>query len=127
MKEEIALKCLNPHGVFKTMKPSGLTPRVDSLEDKKIGIFWDGKAGGNNFCAAVEELLNKRLPNTTTMRAEWNDVASAEQVKKEMDTFILAIADSGAAGWIWAQQVIAQEKLGIPGVFVISDVAYLYC
>ena len=124
MKEEIALKCLNPHGVFKTMKPSGLTPRVDSLEDKKIGIFWDGKAGGNNFCAAVEELLNKRLPNTTTMRAEWNDVASAEQVKKEMDTFILAIADSGAAGWIWTQQVIAQEKLGIPGVFVIADVAY---
>ena len=84
MKDEITLKCLSPHGVFKTMKPSGLAPRVDSLEGKKVGIFWDGKAGGNNFCAAVEELLNKKLPKTTTMRAEWNDVAAAEPVKKEM-------------------------------------------
>ena len=124
MKETVSLKCLNPHATFKAMKPSGLNPRVDSLEGKTIGIFWDGKAGGNNFCAAVEELLNKRFPTAKTMRVEWNDVVSAEQARKEMDTFVLAIADSGAAGWIWVQQAIALEKLGKPGVFVITDVAH---
>ncbi len=106
------------------MKPSGLNPRVDSLEGKTIGIFWDGKAGGDNFCVAVEELLNRRFPAAKTMRVEWNNVVLAEEVKKEMDTFVLAIADSGAAGWIWVQQAMALEKLGKPGVFVITDVAH---
>jgi hypothetical protein len=122
-KEMVSLKCLNPQGIFKFQEPVIPSPRLGNLEGKAIGIFWDGKAGGDKFCMAVEELLNNRIPTAKTMRAEWNDVAIAEKVKKEMDTFILALGDSGAGGWIWAQQAMGLEKRGQPGVFVLANVA----
>ena len=123
MKETVSLKCLNPQGVFKVQEPAGLAPRVNSLDGKTIGIFWDGKAGGDNFCMAVEQLLNKRFPTAKTIRVGWNDVEPAERAKNEVDTFVSAVGDSGAAGWIWATQVIAMEKRGKPGAFVLADVA----
>ena len=123
MNETVSLKCLNPQGVFEIEEPDIPSPRVDSLEGKTIGVFWDGKAGGDNFCIAVEELLNKRFPTAKTIRLGLSDVESAEKAKEEVDTFICAIADSGAAGWIWAQEVLALEKRGKPGVFVITGVA----
>ncbi len=123
MKERVSLECWNPQGVFKIQEPTAPAPRVSSLAGKTIGVFWDGKAGGDNFCAAVEELLNKRFPTAKTLRVAWNDTVSAERIKKEADTFVLAIADSGAGGWIWCQQAMALEKLGKPGVFVLADVA----
>jgi hypothetical protein len=123
MKESVSLKCFNPQGVFKIKEPAGLAPRVDTLEGKTIGVFWDGKAGGDNFCKAVEQLLNKRFPTAKTIQLGWNDVPEIEQAKEEVDTFIEAVGDSGAAGWIWATQVIAMEKRGKPGVFVLADVA----
>jgi hypothetical protein len=123
VNETVSLKCLNPQGVFEVEEPAVPAPRVDSLEGKTIGVFWDGKAGGDNFCIAVEELLNKRFPTAKTIRLGLSDVESAEKAKEEVDTFICAIADSGAAGWIWAQEVMALEKRGKPGVFVITGVA----
>ncbi|HEY95987.1 MAG TPA: hypothetical protein G4O15_13735 [Dehalococcoidia bacterium] len=123
MKETISLKCFNPQGVFKIQEPAGLSPRVDSLKGKTIGVFWDGKAGGDNFCIAVEEHLNQRFPTAKTIRLGWNDVGKIEKAKEEVDTFISAVGDSGAAGWIWTTQVIAMEKIGKPGALVMADVA----
>ena len=123
MNETVLLKCLNPQGVFKIQEPAGLAPRVDSLEGKTIGVFWDGKAGGDNFCIAVEELLNKRFPTAKTIQLGWNDVGQIEKAKEEVDTFISAVGDSGAAGWIWTTQVIAMERNGKPGALVMADVA----
>jgi hypothetical protein len=69
LKEKVLLRCFNPQGVVELPKPSGLiNPRVKDLALKKIAIIWDGKKGGENFCAAVEELLNKRYPTATTIR-----------------------------------------------------------
>jgi hypothetical protein len=94
---------------------------VTDLAGKKIAIIWDGKKGGDNFCAAVEELLNERYPTATTFRLVWGDADAAEKAKKEMDTFIYGVGDNGMGGWIQCRQVIALEKLGKPGVFVIGD------
>ena len=44
-----------------------------------------------------------------------------EKAKKEMDTFIYGVADNGMGGWIQCRQVVALEKLGKPGVFVVGD------
>jgi hypothetical protein len=123
VKETVSLKCLNPQGHFSIQEPVAPTPRLNKLEGKTIGIFWDGKAGGDKFCMAVEECLNKRIPAVKTLRVEWNDVVMAEKVRKNMDTFIMALGDSGAGGWIWAQQSIGLEKSGKPGVFVVVEVA----
>jgi hypothetical protein len=122
LKEKVSLVCFNPQGVVEVPKPSGLlNPRVEDLEGKKIGIIWDGKKGGDNFCAAIEELLNKRYPAAKTTRLVWGDADAAEKAKKEMDAFIYGVGDNGMGGWIQCRQVIALEKLGKPGVFVIGD------
>jgi hypothetical protein len=122
LKEKVSLVCLNPQGVVDVPTPSGLiNPRVKDLAGKKIGIIWDGKKGGDNFCIAVEELLKERYPTATTIRLVWGDAEAAEKAKKEMDTFIYGVGDNGMGGWIQCRQVIALERLGIPGVFVIGE------
>jgi hypothetical protein len=122
MKEKISIKCLNPQGNLDIPNPSGLTnPRVKELAGKKIGIIWDGKKGGDNYCAAVEELIKEKYPTATTFRLVWGDAEAAEKAKKEMDTFIYGVGDNGMGGWIQCRQVINLERLGIPGVFVIGD------
>ncbi len=122
MKGIVSIKCMNPQGRLDLPAPSGLkNPRVKGLAGKTIGIIWDGKKGGDNYCAAIEELLNKRYPTAKTFRLVWGDAAAAEKAKKEMDTFIYGVGDNGMGGWIQCRQVIALEKLGKPGVFVIGD------
>jgi hypothetical protein len=118
----ITLQCINPKGEFEVPPSEGLTnPRVKTLTGKKIAIIWDGKKGGDNFCMAIEELLKKKYPTATTTRLVWGDAEAAEKAKKEMDTFIYGVGDNGMGGWIQIRQVIALERLGKPGVFVIGD------
>ncbi len=111
MKETVSLVCLNPQGTLDIPTPSGLTnPRMNDLAGKKIGIIWDGKKGGDNYCAAIEQLLKERHPTATTFRLVWGDAGAAEKAKKEMDTFIYGVADNGMGGWIQCRQVIAQSS-----------------
>lgn len=122
MERSVSLVCLNPQGAVDAPAVSGLVnPRVGNLEGKTIAIIWDGKKGGDKFCIAVEELLKERYPTATTLRLVWGDAEAAGKAKREMDTFIYGVADNGMGGWIQCRQVIALEKLGKPGVFVIGD------
>jgi hypothetical protein len=122
VKEKVSFVCLNPQGVVEVPAPSGLVNlRVKDLAGKTIGIIWDGKKGGDKFCIAIEDLLNEKFPAAKTMRLVWGDAEAAERAKKEMDTFIYGVADNGMGGWIQCRQVIALEKLGKPGVFVVGD------
>ncbi|MGD9118951.1 MAG: hypothetical protein PVJ08_09535, partial [Dehalococcoidia bacterium] len=118
----ITLNCINPKGEFEVPLSTGLVnPRVKDLSGKKIAIIWDGKKGGDNFCIAVEELLKERYPTAVTTRLVWGDAEAAEKAKKEMDTFIYGVGDNGMGGWIQCRQVVALEKMGKPGVFVVGD------
>jgi hypothetical protein len=122
MEPKVSLVCFNPQGRIEFPAVTGLiNPRVENLEDKTIGIIWDGKKGGDKFCIAVEELLKEKYPAARTIRLVWGDAAAAERAKREMDTFIYGVGDNGMGGWIQCRQVIALEKLGKPGVFVIGD------
>jgi len=122
MKPRVSLVCFNPQGRIQFPAASGLiNPRIKNLEGKKIAIIWDGKKGGDNFCIAVEELLNERYPTATTIRLVWGDAEAAAKAKKEADTFIYGVADNGMGGWLQCLQVVALERLGKPGVFVVGD------
>ena len=69
MTSKIALACVNPRGGIEVPAASGLiNPRIKNLEGKTIAIIWDGKKGGDNFCAAIENLLNDQHPEAKTMR-----------------------------------------------------------
>ena len=122
MTEKVSLVCLNPQGKVELPEPSGLSnPRMFDLAGKKIAIIWDGKKGGENFCDAVEILLKERYPTAITTRLVWGDAEAAGRAKKEMDTFIYGVGDNGMGGWIQCVQVVALERLGKPGVFVVGD------
>lgn len=125
MKNKILLTCLSPEAVVEIPKPEGLkNARVENLDGKKIGIFWDGKKGGDNFCIAFEELFRERYPAAKTVRLAWGDVEAAEKAKREIDTFIFGIGDSGMGGWFQSSNVIELEKLGKPGVFIVGENAF---
>jgi hypothetical protein len=53
------LKVLNP-----TAGPargrSGLAPRVSSLDDKTLGVIWNGRAFGDRILSEVLEILKQR-------------------------------------------------------------------
>jgi hypothetical protein len=119
---KVVLNCINPQGAVELPLPLGLVnPRVKDLTSKKIGIFWDGKKGGDNFCIAVEEQLQQKYPTASIIRLAWGDIAAAEKAKEEIDTFIYGVGDSGMGGWGQCLQVIELEKSGKPGVFVVGD------
>ncbi len=125
MKNKISLTCLNPEAAVDIPKPEGLkNARVGSLDGKTIGIFWDGKKGGDNFCIAFEELFRERYPTARTIRLVWGDIEAAEKAKKEIDTFIFGVGDSGMGGWFQCSNVIELEKFGKPGVFIVGENAF---
>ncbi len=122
MKAKISLKCLNPQGLFQIPAPEGLTnPRLAGLKGKTIGLIWDGKKGGDNFCTAVENIFKEKYPRTNIRRIAWRDVLDVEKAKKELDAFIYGVGDSGMGGWGQCRQAIELEKMGKPGVFIIGD------
>ncbi len=122
MKEKVAFTCLNPQGAVDIAAPAGLTaPRVKDLAGKRVGIFWDGKKGGDNFCIALEEALKRKYPTARFIRLVWGDVEAAEKSKNEVDTFVFGVGDAGMGGWGQCRNVMDLEKLGKPGIFVVGE------
>ncbi|MEM1542363.1 MAG: hypothetical protein QXF59_01720 [Candidatus Bathyarchaeia archaeon] len=121
MQEKVVLNCLSPEGEFDIPKPLGLNPRVDSLSNKKIGLFWDGKPGGDNFFTALAELLRGMYPDASVFQVAWNDVETANKIKQYVDTFVFGVGDSGYGGYYAALQTIYLEKTGKPGVALVTD------
>jgi len=72
------------------------SPRISDLDGKKVGIYWIGKAGGDNFWNGVEELLNERFPKVQTVRYEGpfdlGDARAAE-LAREVDTMFYGVGD----------------------------------
>lgn len=57
-----------PDGAVKIEKVE-LAPRVTSLENKTIGLFWNGKHNGNNFLNRIGELLIERIPGVKIIKS----------------------------------------------------------
>lgn len=91
-----SLKVLNPRGEREASVVRGISPRLDTLEGKKIGIYWNGKPDGDYFWDTIETLLKKKLPTTTVLRYNGpGDLgeAFAAQIAKEVDTFLYGVGD----------------------------------
>jgi hypothetical protein len=93
---EVTLEVLNPRGEIAPPPTLVPAPRVTELAGKKIGIFWNGKQGGNNFWDVIEELLKERFPTATILRFKGPfDIGDrlAGTMAKEVDTFIYGVGD----------------------------------
>ncbi len=92
----VALKVLNPRGEITPPPIFALSPRISDLAGKKIAIYWNGKAGGDNFWNNIEALLKDKLPNAKILRYsgpfDLGD-AKAAQIAKEADAFFYGVGD----------------------------------
>ncbi len=94
--EAVTLEVLNPRGEIKPPPTFAPSPRVTDLPGKKIGIYWNGKSGGNNFWDVTEELLKEKFPTATILRYKGPfDLGEkvADTLAKEVDVFIYGVGD----------------------------------
>ncbi len=92
----VKLEVLNPRGEIKPPPISAPTPRIADLAGKKIGIYWNGKSGGNNFWNDIEGLMKQKLPNVAVVRYDGPyDLgdAMAAKIAKEVDAFFYGVGD----------------------------------
>lgn len=90
------LEVMIPRGEIPPPPFHAPSPRVTDLAGKTVGIYWIGKAGGDNFWDGVEGLLNERFPNTKTVRYEGPfDLGEirAREIAKEVDTVFYGVGD----------------------------------
>ena len=96
MAEALTLEVLNPRGEIKPPPTLAPSPRVTDLAGKRVGIYWNGKSGGNNFWDVAEELLKEKFPTATILRFKGPfDLGDkvAETLAKEVDIFIYGVGD----------------------------------
>jgi len=76
---EYSLRVLNPVGILK-YKPIPPAKRLDDLNDKKIGLYWNHKARGDVALNRVGELLTERYKGTSF---EWFETPVSVEASQE--------------------------------------------
>jgi hypothetical protein len=93
---EVTLEVLNPRGVIPPPPFHAPSERVGDLDGKTVGIYWIGKAGGDNFWDGIETLIHEQYPNTKVKRYQGVfDLGDerAAQIVKEVDTVLYGVGD----------------------------------
>jgi hypothetical protein len=92
----VKLQVLNPRGEIELPPVSSPNARIADLAGKRIGLYWNEKAGGNHFWNGIEQLLRERLPDTTILRYRGAfDVGDtlAAKITEETDAFLYGVGD----------------------------------
>jgi hypothetical protein len=95
-RSSATLEVMNPRGEIPPPAFNAPSPRVSDLAGKKIGIYWIGKAGGDNFWDGIEEMLKTKYPTAEIKRYKGAfDLGEkmAAQVSKEVDTLFYGVGD----------------------------------
>jgi hypothetical protein len=85
VKVESQFEVMNPWAEVDPMALRGISPRVSSLDGKKIGLFANFKRAARPILAVVEKRLKERYPNieTTLFDSRGNNVLETETENKE--------------------------------------------
>ncbi len=93
---DVTLQVLNPRGEITLPPVAAPSARIADLTGKKIALYWNGKAGGNNFWNQIEVLLKSKLPGTMVVRYDGPFDLKDEFAKKiagEADAFLYGVGD----------------------------------
>jgi hypothetical protein len=94
--DPVTIEVMNPRSDMTPPPIFAPTARVKELAGKRVGIYWLGKAGGDNFFDAFETILKAKYPTITTIRykgpLDIGDKMGA-QVAKEVDTLVYGVGD----------------------------------
>ena len=101
-KKETSVYC--PTGVAITKKYLNISPRLDTLDGKRVGLLWNGKPNGDVFLNRVAELLEKNYksikiikvweidPDGTAISNKYSDEA-LDRIANSADIVIASQAD----------------------------------
>jgi hypothetical protein len=95
-REAVTLEVMNPRGELPRRSVVLPTARLDDLSGKKIGIYWNGKAGADNLLDVVAELLKDKFPSSVILRYDGPLDAGDERataICREVDTVIYGVGD----------------------------------
>ena len=95
-KKGVTLEVMNPRSEIPPPPMFPDTARVKDLAGKRIGIYWIGKAGGDNFWDNVALLLQEKYPTSKILRYEGPfDLGEqkAGEIAKEVDTLLYGVGD----------------------------------
>jgi hypothetical protein len=125
--ENSIYEALNPRGLKPTIKISPLCPRVADLNQKVIYVVDSGIFGAYKFTEKVAALLPTYFPTVKVVYKITQglflstDSELWDEMKKNADTFVYGPA-GGTNGFMnGARWSIFLEKMGIPGVYVLSE------
>jgi hypothetical protein len=97
---EYQYEVLSPWAEIDPIAPRGISPRVDTLAGKKIGLFVNMKRAARPIRAYIEKKLKERFPDcqTSYFDAPSQKYLAENQEKyaawaKEMDAVITAVGD----------------------------------
>ncbi len=97
------LEVLSPWAEVDPMPVRGISPRVDTLAGKKVGLFANFKRAARPMATAIEKRLKARYPGiqTSLFDSKLPNVTETETVNKEkftawakeMDAVVAVVAD----------------------------------
>jgi hypothetical protein len=94
------IEVMNPRGEIPPPPTVGITPRVKSLDGKKIVLVDNGKFGADNFLAVVAAMLKQKYPTATIVRYPKPAAQTITDmprwyptVKQQGDLFIFGVGD----------------------------------
>ncbi len=129
------LTALSPWSEVDTSELSGLSPRLDTLEGKTIGMFGDFMILATQMLKAVEKELHKRYPTArfsyiqykaeTVMIERDPDFKPAfDQWAKDVDCILSFYGNVPSSSIYLGYNTAYMEKLGKPSVMLVTPRTY---
>lgn len=94
--QPLSLEVMNPRAAIPPPPSVTPSPRVADLAGKRIGLYWIGKPGGDNFFDGLEQILKQKYPTASMVRYRGGfDLGDArsEVLKKEVDVVVYGVGD----------------------------------
>jgi len=63
-----SIQVYNPTGAVMAEKVADFAPRIDSFDNKRIGLLWNSKPNGDYFLNRIAEHLSQRFPSSKIVK-----------------------------------------------------------
>ena len=97
---QVSLEVMNPRGEIPPPPTRGISPRLPSLDGRKIVLVDNGKFGADNFLYVVAQLIKQKYPNTTVVMDPKPSAQTITDlpkwyptVKQQGDLFVFGVGD----------------------------------
>jgi hypothetical protein len=124
---KVELTVYNPRGEFETLRMASPSPRLQSLDGKKIGVLKFGTGAGlaEELLPQLEDALRKRVGRIDFR--EWPAFIAPElrearsrEIVEYSDGIIVLLGFTGTSSARTAREAVDLEKLGKPVAFMVT-------